>query len=172
MGKQCKQWPLIHSFSVFFQLWCAAIQTSDMILTACQTESRCVRMPRRQRGTATVVSWHCCCHWHRHCVNGFPDSPVCISVSQLSCEDFLTLIAPLCCVHIAWHRGCWVKHVEQRCGEQHTKGTVRKRWRNYSQTDTGLWSLNIRGGIAKMCVVFTETIFELRATKWSSFIQM
>lgn len=59
-----------------------------------------------------AVMWLCCCHKHCHCINGFPDSPVCISVSQLRCGDFLTLIASLCCVHISWHIGCWVKHVE------------------------------------------------------------
>lgn len=44
------------------------------------------------------------------CVNGFPDSPVCISVSQLRCGDFLTLIALLCSVcTLLGTRGCWVK---------------------------------------------------------------
>ena len=66
------------------------------------------------------------------CVNGFPDSPVCISVSQLRCGDFLTLIAPLCseCTLLGT-RGCWVrkkkqkkKHVVQCYGEQGTQGTV------------------------------------------------
>lgn len=87
---------------------------ADRTQTACQT---CTQA----RKHCQFYCWHCC-HWHRHCVNGFPDSPVCISVSQLRCGDFLTLIAPLSCVHIAWHIACRVKHVEQCYGEQDTWG--------------------------------------------------
>lgn len=54
----------------------------------------------------------CCCGKHCHCINGFSDSPVCISVSQLTCGDFLTLIAARCRVHISWLKGFWVKHVD------------------------------------------------------------
>lgn len=55
---------------------------------------------------AAVVAANC------GCVNGFSDSPVCISVSQLTCGDFLTLIAARCRVHISWIKGFWVKHVD------------------------------------------------------------
>ena len=49
------------------------------------------------------------------CVNGFPDSPVCISVSQLRCGDFLTLIAPLCSVcTLLGTRGCWVRKKKKK----------------------------------------------------------
>lgn len=78
---------------------------ADVVLTSCQTVVTGCHTARRH---SQFSSCHSCWHQHCYCVNGFPDSPVCISVSQLRCGDFLTLIAPLCCVHISWHKGCWV----------------------------------------------------------------
>lgn len=111
-----KQWPhsFMHSFIIPSVLAGLIISGETWVLNACQAEDRCERKPQGGEKRRQFCSCHCCCHWHCHCVNGFlPDSPVCITVSQLSCGDFLTLIAPLCCVHIAWHIGCWEKHVEQ-----------------------------------------------------------
>lgn len=64
---------------------------------------------------------------NKHCqFNGFPDSPVCITVSQLSCGDFLKLIAPVWCMHIAWAHvlpsilciWCWVKRGDSVTGSR------------------------------------------------------
>lgn len=110
----------IHQHSVFAGVVCRYQRvTADVVLTSCQTVVTGCHTARRH---SQFSSCHSCWHQHCYCVNGFPDSPVCISVSQLRCGDFLTLIAPLCCVHISWHKGCWVKHVEQCCGKQSTKG--------------------------------------------------
>lgn len=88
----------------------AAYQWRQDTNSLSDSESRCERRPQTETRHRQFYSCHCRCYCH--CVNGFPDSPVCISVSQLSCGDFLILIAPLSWLHIAWNRGCWVKHVD------------------------------------------------------------
>lgn len=174
--------PSMHQLSVFAGLMCRyEPAAADMVpvpvpAAAAATEGR--KKALSGLIVVIVVATDKCL-----CVNGFPDSPVCISVSQLRCGDFLTLIVPLCSVcTLLGTRGCWVKktkkqkkkHVVQCYGEQGTQGTVWRKWckggwritlQKASWSWISPWILEIwTSGVER--VVFTEEVWLLPVFGW------
>lgn len=121
------------------------LSATPRALAPCVDGVRCADI-KLHSGQTDVRSRCCCCHWRCHFVNGFPDSQVCISVSQLRCGDFLTLIAPPCRVHRSPHIGCWVKNMWRQQGSKGFQGKTRllEIWGQFWYWCQATWALNIK----------------------------